>query len=227
MSDTAIPAKGESTTARQVIGFFLVHTAVWTGLNLVVARGDRVGFDQLGLASTPWVRQFHVALLTVLLIQIVYISRRGWWGEVMSDASASAKRWLWVFPLLVLLVGVGTFANDGLSDAPGSYWVGMSITMVLVGITEELSFRGILLVGGRVAFGRESRAFVVSSILFGLFHLPNAILGQDFDLVLRQVVATALIGSAFYALRRVSGSLVPCIVLHAVYDWLLIQGAFS
>ncbi|MFM7687382.1 MAG: hypothetical protein ACKPDI_15870 [Actinomycetota bacterium] len=31
-------------------------------------------------------------------------------------------------------------------------------------------------------------------------------------------------GEAFYALRRVSGSLMPCIVLHAVYDFTLIQG---
>jgi hypothetical protein len=33
-----------------------------------------------------------------------------------------------------------------------------------------------------------------------------------------------VIGTFLYCLRRTSGSLVPCIVLHAAYDFMLIQG---
>lgn len=227
MNDVRIDGKETPTSVAHLIGFFALHTAVWTGLNLVVAGGDRVGFDQLGLGTTPWVRQFHVALLTVLAIQILYVSRKGWWREVMVDTEKTPRKWLVVFPVLVLLAGIGKFTNDGLTDAPTAYWVGMTATMILVGTTEELTFRGILLVGGRKAFGGEAKAFLLSSALFGLFHLPNALMGQDLAKVLSQVVVTAVIGSAFYALRRTGGSLVPCIVLHAAYDWMLIQGAFS
>jgi membrane protease YdiL (CAAX protease family) len=220
-------SEAQSSTLARVLGFFIVHVALWTGLNLVVAGDDRVGFDQLGVGSTPWVRQFHVALLAVLVVQVVYMSRRGLWGRVMAENERSTRWFLWIFPMIILVLGVITFANDGVSDAPSAYWIGMTITMLLVGTTEELSFRGIVLVEGRMALGSERRALLLSSALFGLFHLPNVLLGADLDKVLAQVVFTAIIGSGFYALRRVSGSIVPCIVLHAVYDWMLLQGSFS
>ncbi len=92
----------------------------------------------------------------------------------------------------------------------------------MVGTTEELTFRGILQAGGRW-LSDERTAWLVSSALFGLFHLPNAVLGQSLGGSIRQMIGTAVIGSAFSCLRRVSGSLVPCIVLHAAYDWVLIQ----
>jgi len=33
-----------------------------------------------------------------------------------------------------------------------------------------------------------------------------------------------VIGLGIYALRRVSGSIIPCMVLHGVYDYLVLQG---
>jgi hypothetical protein len=39
----------------------------------------------------------------------------------------------------------------------------------------------------------------------------------------RARMATAVLGSAFSCLRRAGGWLVPCIVLHAAYDWCIIQ----
>jgi membrane protease YdiL (CAAX protease family) len=96
--------------------------------------------------------------------------------------------------------------------------------MVLVGTTEEVTFRGILLVGGRDVFESERAAVLFSSALFGLFHLPNILIGAGTSETLRQVVSTAVIGTAIYALRRSTGTLVACIALHAVYDFFLIQG---
>jgi len=54
---------------------------------------------------------------------------------------------------------------------------------------------------------------VVSSALFGLFHLPNAFFGQDIGTTVVQVLQT--LGSIFYCLCRLSGSILPRIVLHA------------
>lgn len=211
-------------TAVAMVGWFLVHTAVWITLVKVVPGDDFVEYPDLGVLGLPWVRQFVVALLVVLALQVVVISRRGWWRQVLVEETRTRTWWMFVPPVLVVLVAVSTFASDGLSDVPSHYWIGMTLTMLLVGTTEEISFRGILLVGGRQAFQSEMRAWLFSSALFGLFHLPNALLGQDLAPSLRQVVSTAVIGSAFYCLRRVSGSIIPCILLHAAYDWVLIQG---
>jgi membrane protease YdiL (CAAX protease family) len=214
-----------AATGVAMIGWFIVHTVVWISLVRLLPGDDFVEYPDLGVLGLPWMRQFVIPLLVVLALQIILITRRGWWKPVLSDESRTDKKWMIIPPVVIVIVGISQFASDGLSDVPTHYWIGMTLTMLLVGTTEEITFRGILLVGGRQVFGRELWAFLLSSALFGLFHLPNVILGQEFGASLMQVVATAVIGSAFYCLRRVSGSIIPCIVLHAAYDWALIQGA--
>ena len=211
-------------TAVAMVGWFVVHTVVWIGLVKLLPGDDFVEYPDLGQLGLPWMRQFVIPLLVVLALQIVVISRRGWWSEVLSDPERTSRRWFWIPPLLIAVVAVVSLLGDGLSDVPSHYWIGMTLTMLLVGTTEELSFRGILLVGGRQAFGSEMVAWLFSSALFGLFHLPNIVLGQDVGPSVGQMIMTAIIGSAFYCLRRASGSIIPCILLHAAYDWALIQG---
>lgn len=215
---------GRIATAVAMVGWFIVHTALWIGLVKLLPGDDFVEYPDLGRLGLPWMRQFVIPLLVVLALQAVVITRRSWWSPVFSDAQRTSKTWMFIPPVLVAAIGIGSFLADGLSDVPAHYWVGMTLTMLLVGTTEELTFRGILLVGGRQAFGSETVAFLFSSALFGLFHLPNIILGQDVGPSISQVFFTAVTGAAFYCLRRASGSIVPCILLHAAYDWALIQG---
>lgn len=214
-----------AATGVAMIGWFIVHTAVWIGLVRLVPGDDFVEYPDLGAFGLPWIRQFVIPLLVVLALQIVLITRRGWWKQVLSDEARTTRLWMAVPPVVIAVIALSQFIADGLSDVPTHYWIGMTLTMLLVGTTEEITFRGILLVGGRQVFGREVWAFVLSSALFGLFHLPNVILGQEFSLSVVQMVSTAVIGSAFYCLRRVTGSIIPCILLHAAYDWALIQGS--
>ena len=213
-----------AATAVAMVGWFVVHTVVWIGLVRLAPGDDFVDYPDVGQIGLPWIRQFVIALVVVLVLQIVLITRRGWWKPVLSDESRTTRKWMILPPALMALIGIIQFSSDGLSDAPSHYWIGLTLAMLLVGITEELTFRGILLVGGRHAFGRELNAFLFSSALFGLFHLPNVFLGQDLAPSVRQVVMTAILGSALYCLRRFSGSIIPCILLHAAYDWALIQG---
>jgi membrane protease YdiL (CAAX protease family) len=212
---------------RQLLGFFVLHVIVWIGLMRPLAGDDFVEYPDLGAASTPWVRQFIIGLLVVFALQVIYVSRHKCWGPLLTDETRLRKWWAYPPIIYVALVGVGTFANDGLSDAPASWWVGISVTMFLVGLTEEITFRGILLVGGRQVLNSEVKAWLFSSVLFGLFHLPNALIGQSLGDSVRQVFFTATIGSAIYLLRRTSGSLVVAALFHGAYDWLLIQGAFA
>jgi membrane protease YdiL (CAAX protease family) len=155
-----------------------------------------------------FVRQFHLS------------------GEVWRDMAPTSRRWLVIFPLLMTVGIVGVLLSRGLSDAPASYWIGIGGTMALVGLTEELSFRGILLVGSRQLLGSERRAVLTSSLLFGLFHLPNVFTGQPLAATLNQVISTTVLGMAFYCLRRVTARLWPAVVLHAAYDFALLQSMF-
>lgn len=208
-----------------MVAWFVIHTVVWIGLVLLVPGDDGIDYVDVGDVSTPWVRQFIIPLLVVLVLQVLVIGRLGWQRPVLRDDERTSKQWLWVFPVVLLLLGLSTLALNGFASEAGSaYLVGCAVTMLLVGATEEITFRGILLVGGRKAFGKESTAMLFSAALFGLFHLPNVFIGSAFSDAASQVVKTAILGLALYCLRRVTASLIPCIVLHAVYDFLLIQG---
>ena len=61
-------------------------------------------------------------------------------------------------------------------------------------------------------------------ICVGLFHLPNILVGAEVGPTLVQVVQTAVVGVGIYALRRTTGLLLPCMLLHGVYDYLVLQG---
>jgi membrane protease YdiL (CAAX protease family) len=217
--------EGTKPTFALLLGWFAVHVVVAIGLMKVLPGDDGVDYSDLGVLGTPWVRQFIIPLLVVLALQVALISRLGWWNSVLREPSRTSRRWLWVFPALMLVVGVARFASDGFAgDAGASYLLGCIITMALVGTTEELTFRGIEQVGARRLFSSERQAVVFASVLFGLFHAPNIVLGAEVGATIAQVVLTAVIGTFLYCLRRTSGSLVPCIVLHAAYDFMLIQG---
>jgi hypothetical protein len=220
--------EGVQPTISLLLGIFVAHVVIWIGLVRLVPGGDGVDYPDLGTLGTPWVRQFVIPLLVVLAFQVVVITRLGWWKSVLREPSRTTRRWLVVFPVVVFVLGLTRFLSDGFAgDAGSSYLIGCIVTMTLVGLTEEITFRGIQQVGARRVFTREWQAVVFASVLFGLFHTPNIVIGAEVGDALRQTVFTAIIGTAFYCLRRVSGSLIPCIVLHAVYDFLLIQGAWD
>lgn len=217
--------EGRSPTLPLLLGWFAVHVVVWIGLVRLVPGGDLVEFSELGALGTPWVRQFVVPLLVVASLQVVVLRWTGWTSSVLSDSSRSTTRWLWILPAYVVLIGVVSLARTGFgADAGGAYLVGVAVTVALVGFCEEVTFRGILVVGARRVLASERQVVVFTSVLFGLFHLPNILLGAEVGSTVGQVVMTSLMGACFYALRRLTGSLVPCIVLHAVYDFVLVQG---
>ncbi|MEY4174086.1 MAG: hypothetical protein RI900_1251 [Actinomycetota bacterium] len=209
-----------------MLAWFVIHTVVWIGLVLIVPGDDSTDYVDVGVLGTPWVRQFIIPLLAVLVLQVLVISRLGWWRQVMRDDERTTKQWLWVFPALVIGVFGIAIMQSSLASGTGAtaYLVGCAVTMLLVGVTEEVTFRGILLVGGRKVFPKESTAVLFTSVLFGLFHVPNVFIGSTLSSSIKQAVLTAVIGTAFYCLRRLTTSIIPCIVLHAAYDFALIQG---
>lgn len=76
---------------------------------------------------------------------------------------------------------------------------------VLPGLIEEAMFRGYV----TAAYGRRSFAVqaIVPSVLFGLFHLEPT-----------QAMATIVLGVGFALARLYTGSLLPSMLAHAVYN---------
>lgn len=210
--------------ASSAITYFILHTTLWISMVYALPGSKRVSFEYLGDASTPWLLQFVLPLVVVLIFQVCFLTKLGWWSGVLSDDGRTSKQWLWLPVGSFVLLALGTSLYiGGWNEAGLGYLSGLGTTVLLVGITEELSFRGVLLARGREVFAKEWQAALFASCLFGLFHLPNALLGSPLQGEIVHVVQTAIVGYLFYALRRLSGSIFLPMLVHAVWDLVVLQ----
>ena len=123
---------------------------------------------------------------------------------------------LWPFlPLLLFVVLNLASGNGNWATSPKTLTLA-TLTMLTVGFGEEATFRGVAL-RALQSIGLM-RAAVLSSVLFGAFHLVNLSLGSSPTDVAFQVLYTALIGFAFAAPALVTGAIWPLIVIHAAMD---------
>ena len=85
---------------------------------------------------------------------------------------------------------------------------------IYIGIIEELIFRSFLFrtIEERINYGW---AIIISSIIFGLFHLVN-LNSLPIQIVILQVIYATAIGSIFSIIFYITQSLFPCIIVHTL-----------
>ena len=129
-----------------------------------------------------------------------------------------AVKMLFYIPLLVLLTA-NLWYGVAMNQAPletGLY----ILAMFCVGFLEEMIFRGLLF----QAMARDGvkSAVIVSSITFGIGHIVNLFNGSGAELLpnLLQVMYAVAIGFAFVMIYCRTRSLMPCIIVHSVFNGL-------
>ena len=95
-----------------------------------------------------------------------------------------------------------------LLSSPLSIAAFLLVTATIVPLAEEVCFRGVLWAAVRHA-GLPA-AVLITSAIFGLVHLTT------YGLMLSAVIQTFVMGVMLAILRVRAGSIVPCIVAHAV-----------
>ncbi len=90
-------------------------------------------------------------------------------------------------------------------------------TGVLVGFAEEMLFRGIFLRSLRTKDRSEAVAALRTAIAFGLFHLPNLIVGVGGGQIV-QVVLAAARGATQFAFRRYRGLILTGMIARGIWD---------
>lgn len=90
------------------------------------------------------------------------------------------------------------------------------VSMCCVGFLEEVIFRGFLFKG--MCRGNIKVAILVSSLTFGAGHIVNLLLGEPLFETLLQLVYASAIGFCYTAIFFTGGSILPCILSHAVIN---------
>jgi len=197
-----------------------IGVAIWVGYMIVVFTVQRLG----GVPYTDLGRNGHdlffgagLSLIVATVLLAVTTTALGWWRPALFDEQRSRHRWPIVVPIaLVLLAVLGLAITDWAAfDGP---FLGASIALLLVGFTEEITTRGLLLTALRSRLA-EPMVWFLSTAAFAAMHLLNFFGGQPLAPTLGQVVNTFLVGTAFYVLRRTTGTLIWAMVLHAVWDF--------
>ena len=129
-----------------------------------------------------------------------------------------AAKMLFYIPLLLLLTAnlwYGVAMN--MSPLETVLYV---LSMFCVGFLEELIFRGLLF--RAMAKDGVKTATIVSSVTFGIGHIVNLINGSGAELLpnLLQVMYAVAIGFAFVMIYWKTQSLMPCIIVHSVFNGL-------
>lgn len=151
----------------------------------------------------------------VLLLR--FIRRNGLSRQYgLCKSGLPARRFLYYLPLAVLMTR--NFWNGAAVNAPLAETVCWIICMLCVGLVEEVIFRGFLF--RAIAEDNRRMAIVISSFTFGLGHLLNLVNGSGAGLAenLFQVTGAVAIGFMFVILFDCGGSLLPCIIAHAVIN---------
>lgn len=177
------------------------------------------GVDYMRIGENAHTTKLWYALPTLFggAFLVVAISALGWWRQVMSEPAKSGPAWVWVLPLLTAGVVVNNFLGVSADKVSAELLLWSTLGAIGVGFGEEMITRGSMLVGLRSRWS-EGRVWLISSLLFSALHVPNVFFGLPPQAMPVQVVLTFIMGSGFYAMRRMSGTLLLPMVLHGLWD---------
>lgn len=221
---------------------FLLAVAVLAVFN--VARGTGL----LGPSRYAWV---PVGLLVAALVLIAWSTgaTRADLGLETSDMPAGVRYGAGAAGIILLVLIVAAvipaangFLHDSRAQISGGrllYELAVPI-LLLTAVPEEFAFRGVLL-GSAVRLWGPWRASLITSALFGLWHIAptlhtmsgnaevasaSASIAGQVLVVLGSVAVTFLAGLAFCWLRLRSGSLIAPVIAHVATNGLALTVAW-
>jgi hypothetical protein len=199
------------------LAVFVVYLALILGLGELFA-GD-VDYQELANTKENFRDGIVIPIGIVSLLLVAVTSYFGWWKPVLFERR-SGPPWLLTWPVLAIVAFVANIAVDG-DQWDGGFLVLLLCGFALVGFSEELMTRGLILTGARAQY-RELWAWLICTVCFGAMHGLNAIKGQDAATTIKQVFLTMAAGTLLYFARRISGTLIVSMALHALFDATLI-----
>lgn len=192
--------------------------AIWAAITAFLAKlwSKPAGHTALNESVSDAIQPSYIAAILFLLLCAAIFR----WSDIGlgRPAPMSALRLLW-FPGLYIIAFVSGAFVLGLPPTPT--FAVIAVNTLLVGISEELACRGILYQGFLERLGMRG-AILLSTALFGVVHLLNGFTTGDFGAAALQSLTAFMSGIVFLAIRIRTGSLLPGMLLHGLWDCALV-----
>lgn len=167
-----------------------------------------------------------IALGSVFLT--IFALWSGWWNDIWRDKyHIKDHGWMHIFLVLFIVAISMNFLVGHISSLSINYILVTLIATILVGYSEELLTRGLLICGARASGYSEVKVFYIVMIVFGFIHGINFINGQPLGLTIQQMIMAGLLGGVFYTIYRKSGYLIVPMIVHALWDFSLFTQGFN
>ncbi|WP_315914935.1 CPBP family intramembrane glutamic endopeptidase [Arthrobacter sp. lap29] len=188
------------------------HALIWIAIYIVAVNigdflGEMVQFPELTSIVL-------VALSAVLIIYLRVGGRLAFYG-VRSVPPGTLPPVLFYLPLFA--IAFLEYAKGIAPDLDLQIILYAILLMAAVGFIEELLFRGFLLQALRRR-GNLTRAILISGVTFGLGHIVNLLRGYSLTDQALQVVAAVLIGIALAYCVALTGSIMPGVAFHILFN---------
>jgi hypothetical protein len=190
---------------------FAAWVVIALGLQLLQTDGMPAQVIVLARRGPVW------GVIVAAIFVVAAITYFKWWPDMGIAVPRSAL--LLVPPVLGLLAFLDLALRMGLPSWPIVAIV--AFNTLCVGVSEELMFRGIVLRETTRRFGVR-RGIVLAGVLFGAMHVLNALVTHQIGVAVAQAVIASLFGIWSGALRLRTGSVLPLIAIHWLWDGLLI-----
>jgi CAAX protease family protein len=195
----------------------LAALAAYLVVVFVIQGTSGVPYTELSASAGNLWRDPILSIAVGSLVVAALATWWGWWRPALVERTR-ARPWTVIAPALVLVLAVVNLVFTKWSSIGADFVIAGLVVGVLVGFGEEFTTRGLLLVGLRARL-REVLVWLFTCLAFGLIHGLNILLGAPVLGTVQQIVLAAAQGSAFYALRRVTGSLIWPMALHGLWDF--------
>jgi membrane protease YdiL (CAAX protease family) len=154
----------------------------------------------------------------------VFIARAGILRRAGMVRPQSLKNLWIVWPILALAVINGWSLFDGsVAIDPSKPLILFMMIALSTGFYEEILCRGLILSACLKKWGKTRngiyQAVIFASVIFGLFHLINLVMGRGTLLeVITQIIYATFFGVFFAACFLRLGSIWPAIITHTLFD---------
>jgi membrane protease YdiL (CAAX protease family) len=197
----------------------LITLIVWA---IIVLAGEMLQAGRAVSLERLVSKHLVYSLVAAPIFLLAIIAYTGWWREVglQFEGSINNIKLLVVPALAIIVIWVVAFRRR--LHRSKTLIVSGTNTFV-VGVSEELMFRGILFYGCQAAFGSRW-AVVVTAIPFGLIHALNGLItGKPGQAIVQAFFATVF-GFWIAVLRVHMDTIIPLIMIHWLWDFGLAAG---